>query len=317
MYRRVRIPISSRPPAKRDQDAKNSNREHRCWLPVRNPRGQHWGGQEGSGALPVRVCSLRPLRLCESHVSAFEPATLTPPARGTGRPDGYGTAMTPNPLRNWFRAHPIKRLPKPLMWVLAMMVRLWGWTLRTTREDPFGFYEGRTPWPVVFVVWHNRIFFTADRFTPDVRRRTVALISASRDGQHATDFIRHFGLGVVRGSSSRGGPKALRELLRVLKQGNAIVIPVDGPRGPVYDPDPGAILLASLARVPIVPVVVNAPSRWELRTWDRTQFPIPFSRITVRVGEPILFDSDANRNRDQGVAALRERMLAITDDARR
>jgi len=209
------------------------------------------------------------------------------------------------------------RLPTWLLWILARTIGLVHRTLRIRYIDPAGVVESGEPWPVIFLFWHNRILFTPGCFPARVRHKTAVLTSASRDGQYAAGFARQFGMEVVRGSSSRGGMRALRELKRTLDTGTTIAIPVDGPRGPRYEIHPGAAFLSQICGCQIVPIMFNTPSRWELGSWDRAQIPKPFSRAEFRVGEPFVLPPECAKDRERAAAFLKERMLSITDDSRK
>ena len=208
-----------------------------------------------------------------------------------------------------------KQLPPLIPWFLALLVRCIRATYRKRLTDPAGFLTSGEPWPVIFVAWHNRIVFLPGMFPASLRKRTAALVSASRDGNYATAFIRHFGYRTVRGSTSRGGHGALRKMRRELGQGRSVVITMDGPRGPKYEVHPGAAGLAQLSDVPVIPLSLNAPGRWELKSWDRTQIPKPFSKVEVVIGHPLRFDAAAGLNdREAASAKVREALLAVTDD---
>ena len=145
---------------------------------------------------------------------------------------------------------------------------------------------------MVSVTWHNRLLFFPAVFPKEVRKCTVAVVSASRDGQYIADLIKCFGLRSARGSSSKGGAQAQLEASRALKAGNHVSFTPDGPRGPRYHMSKGPIHLASMHQVPVVPVAVNASRYWECKSWDRFQIPKPFSTLTVVIGEPIPIPAD-------------------------
>ena len=123
---------------------------------------------------------------------------------------------------------------------------------------------------------------------PLVGRRPVgkALTSTSRDGEILAQFIGRFGVGHVRGSATRRGSTALRELARWLKKGHDVGITPDGSRGPMYEIKPGLVLLAQLSGKRILPISFEYASAWRLRSWDRFFIPKPFSRVTFVVGDP-------------------------------
>ena len=145
---------------------------------------------------------------------------------------------------------------------------------------------------LVSVTWHNRLLFFPAVFPKEVRKRTVAVVSASRDGQYIADLIKCFGLRAARGSSSRAGMNAQLEAARALKAGCNVSFTPDGPRGPRYHMSKGPIHLASLHGTAVVPVAVNASRYWECKSWDRFQIPKPFSKLTVVIGKPIAIPAD-------------------------
>jgi lysophospholipid acyltransferase (LPLAT)-like uncharacterized protein len=210
----------------------------------------------------------------------------------------------------------IKVIPAWSAWIAFACLRLWRLTLRVEMRDAAGVHDQSGPRPVVFALWHNRLLFIPDCFPAAVRRSTSALISASRDGGYATAIVGYFGLSVVRGSSSRGGRQAVRELLRELRRGQSVVLTVDGPRGPRYEVQHGVVQLARLAGVPVVPLALNARRRWELKSWDRTQLPCPFSRVVMCVGEGVDVSKAAGLSREEAAGRVRDALLAITDDRR-
>ena len=165
---------------------------------------------------------------------------------------------------------------------------------------------------LVLTMWHNRILFISALMGKSLCRHCDALISASRDGDYVSTFIRFFGITPIRGSSSRGGLRALLALCRAVDRGRNVVVTVDGPRGPRYRVHPGAVGIANRCRVPLVPVAVNASRKWQLKSWDRMQIPKPFSRIEVVFGEP--WTPDFQRPVEESAETLRQKLLDITED---
>ena len=110
---------------------------------------------------------------------------------------------------------------------------------------------------VVAVTWHNRLFFYAVAFPKLTRERSVAVVSASRDGQYVSDFISQLGLGSIRGSSSRGGAQAQLAGVKAIQEGKNVCFTPDGPRGPKYKMKPGPVHLASLTGAKILPLSIN------------------------------------------------------------
>lgn len=165
------------------------------------------------------------------------------------------------------------------------MLKLLCATLRYRLVDEARFLDAPYPKPVVMLIWHNRILAMPTMFRRHYpnRRGLVVLASASRDGAFLTEFVRHFRMDAVRGSSSRRGVVALLELTRRLQTGFDVCITPDGPRGPRYHLHPGALLLAQRARVAIMPFLIDYSACWRLRSWDGFAIPKPFARVTVTV----------------------------------
>lgn len=176
-------------------------------------------------------------------------------------------------------------------WWLRWLVALVGTTVRYRVVDPHGVLGLAGREPVIFVFWHNRIFLMPHLFRRYWRRRgrdrVAVLISRSRDGQLLADVLAAFRLRCVRGSSSRGGAEALRELSQLVREGFDVGITPDGPRGPRYVLQPGCVRLAELTGAPLVPVGYVLTRKITLRSWDAFQIPVPFARCEVRLGAPV------------------------------
>ena len=136
----------------------------------------------------------------------------------------------------------------------------------------------------IFAFWHGRIL-GATYFWRD--HGIVVMISENFDGEWIARIIRRFGYCTARGSTSRGGPRALVQLGREVRCGRPAGFAVDGPRGPSRSVQPGAVWLARRTGSPILPFHIEAERYWSARSWDRTQVPRPFSRVAVAIGEPL------------------------------
>jgi lysophospholipid acyltransferase (LPLAT)-like uncharacterized protein len=141
--------------------------------------------------------------------------------------------------------------------------------------------SGRQP---IFAFWHGRILAATLYFRD---RGIVVITSENFDGEWIARIIRRFGYGTARGSTSRGGARALVQLRRDMRDGRAAAFTVDGPRGPARVAQPGAVWLASATGNPIVPFHIEAESSWTIRSWDRHQVPKPGSRLAIAIGAPI------------------------------
>jgi lysophospholipid acyltransferase (LPLAT)-like uncharacterized protein len=179
----------------------------------------------------------------------------------------------------------LDRRAKILVWFGALVLKLLMRTLRCEVRDEAGFFKGDAPKSVVALIWHNRMLgltIAFRRYYPD-RKGALVLTSASRDGAYLSEFVRNFGVGSVRGSSSRRGSAALLDLVRKLNEGYDICITPDGPRGPRYSLGPGAVLLAQLCKVPLMPLLIEYSSYWRLKSWDGFAIPKPFAKVHVTI----------------------------------
>ena len=114
------------------------------------------------------------------------------------------------------------------------------------------------------------------------------LISASVDGTAPAMLVQRVGAHVIRGSSTHTGARALRDYYEtIVKQQISPAITPDGPRGPLHEFKPGAVMLAQLTGRPILPISIAASRTWRFRTWDRFELPLPFSRVVIAYGEPV------------------------------
>jgi lysophospholipid acyltransferase (LPLAT)-like uncharacterized protein len=148
--------------------------------------------------------------------------------------------------------------------------------------------DGRKP---IYCLWHDRIFAG----TYFLRGRGIVVItSQSLDGEYIARFLKRFGFGTVRGSSSRGGVKALVEMIRHMRKGLPMAFTVDGPRGPRYDAKTGAVILAKKTGNPILPFSVECSHFWTINSWDRMQIPKPFTRARFLIAEPIFVPSETD-----------------------
>jgi lysophospholipid acyltransferase (LPLAT)-like uncharacterized protein len=168
------------------------------------------------------------------------------------------------------------------------LYRLWARTLRLQVEDPHDVVGFVRKQPVIFAIWHNRLLMLPRVFDPSFpTRQSYGLISASRDGDFIARFIERSGYGTIRGSSSRKGVIALRQLMDTLAADGNVLFTPDGPRGPVYQVSPGVIFVAQKSGAPIVPIHMEYSSCWRLKSWDRFVVPRPFATLRAKFGEPI------------------------------
>ena len=194
----------------------------------------------------------------------------------------------------------------------STILRLLFLTLRLDFEDRTGFTKDILKSPVIMCFWQNRILGITLAFLrhyPGKTRKGVnVLTSASRDGEILAHLVGQFGMDAVRGSSSRRGSRALRELIDLTENGCDIAITPDGPRGPRYSLGPGAISLAQLTAAPIAPVHSRFSRCLRLKTWDGFIIPLPFSKVSVTVDDPIHLPREMN---DEEFETARSRVESL------
>jgi len=204
--------------------------------------------------------------------------------------------------------------------VAAHAVRLLGATLRVRLAGVDGVsaaWQARRA--VIYAVWHGRILMVPwanARLRAAVGARAPrVLASRSRDGELVARWVTRFGLGVVRGSSSRGGAAALRLLAAAVRAGEDVAIVPDGPRGPRGRVQPGTVALAALTGAPIVPVAFAARPAHHLSTWDEFLVPLPFARAALVFGPLVEIKRDADRERAR--VGIEEALVDVTAAADR
>ena len=152
--------------------------------------------------------------------------------------------------------------------------------------------------PVVFTLWHGRLLPATYHHRGE---GVVTLVSLHRDGEYITRAVRRWGYTAVRGSSSRGGLEALRELIRHVKQGRSLAITPDGPRGPFQKMKPGPAIIAQRTGAPIIPVATAASRGWFFGSWDRFLIPQPFARCQIAYGEPVFVPRQSDESQIHAV----------------
>jgi lysophospholipid acyltransferase (LPLAT)-like uncharacterized protein len=171
--------------------------------------------------------------------------------------------------------------------------------------------SGRQP---VMAFWHGRILPATVYFR---RRGIVVITSENFDGEWIARIIERFGYGTARGSTTRGGQRAMVQLVRAMKAGKPAGFTLDGPRGPARVAQPGAVWLAGATGNPLLPFHLEAARAWTLRSWDQTQIPKPFSWVSLVVGEAIDVPSDATDEQLRSARALLERRLTTLESRAR
>ena len=140
---------------------------------------------------------------------------------------------------------------------------------------------------LLFCCWHQQVFPTLVYIREFRELSPPLMISLSNDGDIGAGIVRRFGWTPVRGSSTKGGLKALKQMIRELRRSRVAGHIVDGPQGPAGIVKPGTITLALAARAVIVPVSISADRAWFFNSWDRFMLPKPFAGVRFAFGEMI------------------------------
>src|SRR4051812_38679697 len=202
----------------------------------------------------------------------------------------------------------ISRIGYPVVAALASTYR---WRQDGVRHLDDVARSGRQP---IMAFWHGRILPATYFFR---RRGIVVITSENFDGEWIAGIIERFGYGTSRGSSSRGGPRALRQLSRDLAAGRPAGFTVDGPRGPARVSQPGAVWLAKASGHPVLPFHCEADRFWTLRSWDRTQIPKPFATVAISVGEPFYVPRRASESEVELYRQRLDTALAAAEESAR
>lgn len=165
--------------------------------------------------------------------------------------------------------------------------------------------------PAIYVLWHGRLLPCAFHYR---ELELGTLISRNRDGDYISRVVEGWGYRVVRGSSSRGGTAAMRRLVELLAAGTPIALTPDGPRGPRQKMKLGALRVAQLAGVPIVPTAAGAVRGAYFGRWDRFLVPAPFTWVPVALGDPVTISRDADEAElEREAERIESRLNDLTD----
>jgi 3-deoxy-D-manno-octulosonic-acid transferase len=170
--------------------------------------------------------------------------------------------------------------------------------------------------PCVYAFWHNKQVYLAVEHRGE---RVSIMVSRSKDGEYIAQVMKRLGLCPVRGSTSKGGDNALREMIGLLKDGHQVGFTPDGPRGPLHTVHGGVALTAQSTTVPVVPTTYFASNRITFRSWDQFVLPLPFGRVLTAHGRPLRISAgtsieDAKRQiQDALLANERDAQIAFAD----
>ncbi len=183
-------------------------------------------------------------------------------------------------------------LLKPLAWLLVNFIWL------SCRVKVIGQANTDTilaaKKPVIPCYWHQQHLFCGWYMLQQLKcgMKVGFLISPSVDGEIPARIVASKGARVIRGSSTRTGAQALREMYQIIaKDGVSPVTTSDGPTGPIFKFKPGAAMLSRMTGAPMLPLACAADNAWYLGSWDRFMIPKPFSQVVVAIGEPVYVDA--------------------------
>ncbi|MDO5045705.1 lysophospholipid acyltransferase family protein [Campylobacter sp.] len=162
----------------------------------------------------------------------------------------------------------------------------------------------------VVLFWHGRIAmmsFAYLHWWGKFKRHGKVIISDHKDGEIIARVIKFFGIGTIRGSSSKGGAKALINAFKEIKAGNDVIITPDGPRGPCHSVADGAVIIAQKQNVNIQILNYEASKFWQFKSWDKMILPKPFSTINFTLSQPF---SVANLSLDDAKILIKKKMRA-------
>ncbi len=176
--------------------------------------------------------------------------------------------------------------------VFYTLINLIGKTVKVEVEGWENFQKieqaGKIP---IYTFWHDRIFLGTYFFRD---RGIMVMSSQSFDSEYTARVIQRFGYGTIKGSSTRGGVRALTTMIRQMRNGMPMGFTLDGPKGPRYAAKSGACLLAKKTGNPIMPFVFEPKNFWTINSWDKMQIPKPFTRAKLFIAEPIYIEKDAD-----------------------
>lgn len=207
-----------------------------------------------------------------------------------------------------------------VLWLLSFLASLyirfvyyttsWQWQMPDETRDYLA--SGK---PAIFVFWHGRLLMQSC-FRPK-RYNISVVISRHKDGEAITRVMRFFGVGAIRGSSSKGGVQALKECFSYLETpGNSLAITPDGPRGPRMRLQGNLIEIAKRSGVAIILSTYSASRAHVFSSWDRFMLPKPFGKGIVILDKPFYIAKDANQtSMDEVAYQLEHRLNAMTQEA--
>ncbi|MCC6351958.1 MAG: lysophospholipid acyltransferase family protein [Fimbriimonadaceae bacterium] len=204
-------------------------------------------------------------------------------------------------MKNWWR----RVRPRVIGGLAAGFIRLLGATFRITTLGEVPVQEPGKG--MILCVWHALTLPSAQKHK---HKGIWALFSLSKDGELQSKVFQGLGYRVIRGSTGRGGARALVECIRVLKQGDVMAITPDGPRGPDRKVQPGVLVMAQKSGAMLVPLAAAARPCWFAPSWDRYVIPFPFARVVIAYGKQIEIAEDSG---EEGISRAHEALQSALE----
>lgn len=190
--------------------------------------------------------------------------------------------------------------------VLRSIARTWRFEIRNGKAIESLRDQRR---PFIFSLWHGQLLPLLWHHRD---QQIAVVISEHRDGELVARLAQSLGYRLIRGSSTRGGERALLSLVRDLREGREAAVTPDGPKGPAFKYAPGALIAAQRSGAAILPIAAHASSAWRLRSWDSFLVPKPFAKVTVAYGDPVNVVATDARAAAEQTGRFEDIMIATT-----
>lgn len=196
-------------------------------------------------------------------------------------------------------------------WLVYAYTLFLGWTTRVYwfKTDEFLALDKQGK-NYIYSIWHNQQLFL---LYPYRGQKVCALISQSKDGEYIARVLPYFKMLAVRGSSTRGGARALIKLMQATKEGYHPMLTPDGPRGPIYKVQHGILYLAQKTGLPIIPVGTALSHKVKAGSWDKMRVPLPFGKTALVYGKALYITQ--NTDFEAAAAELKQELDRVTDQA--
>jgi len=166
--------------------------------------------------------------------------------------------------------------------------------------------------PIIYAFWHNRLLYLAYLYK---NKKVGVMVSQHKDGNYIAEVMKKCDLYPVRGSTTRGGIRALIEIIQYVKNGYPIAFTPDGPKGPKYTIQEGVLMAAYKTKFPIVPICWNAKRKKIFNSWDNFILPLPFNKFVIAYGKPIFVNTikEFNKKKEELYKSMME-IVQIVDN---